>query len=65
MGLGEGQDSQETCHKCQAMGLWAMFACVDLLFISWLLCVAHSLGAEGECVVWETHVPPGAQIKRV
>ena len=55
MVLGEGQDSQETCH----IELWAMFPCVDFLFTSWLLHVAHLLGAEEGCVLWETHVPPG------
>lgn len=47
VGLGEGQDSQETCH----IELWAMFACVDLLFTSWLLLVAHLSGAKDECMV--------------
>lgn len=48
VGLGEGQDSLETCH----IKLWAMPAGVDLLFTSWFLPVVHLLGAEGGwCVV--------------
>lgn len=61
MGLGEGQDSQESCH----VEPWVVFACVGLLFTSWLLHDVHLLTAEVGCVVWETCIPPGAQIKVV
>lgn len=37
---------------------------LDLLFTSWLLHVAHLLGAEDGCVVWETHILPGPQATR-